>query len=442
MFKPLKYQQGGKATSQEQLVQLFQAAAENAQVDPQQLVQKASEIGQDEKAAAQFMQGLQLCAQGDPEGIKFIKSLFQSPAFRKGGKIFEFICKHAKGGYVSGCGCKDNGGKMQSGGIVVDDPSYDKVINAPGDTLSTKRYNYSTQTRRTLPNGSIIYSKDTRNGTDNYWDPRYPQPDWWRRTLYSMRPAPIEFYQNWDNIESNHRGEVTKDKTQKDKTGGKVEKAQDGTRSLYQQITADGPETYTDGYGTVRQMNESPIIAGLRKAYHWINMDRTLSDNAYSQKHGYSKPLTGMPPAVYISPVAQEIELAKIIGNRIPKQKPTIRISENLGNGKFSAIDDFGKPVIYDAERDKGLFQIVDKNTFKPEPGFDWDIDKRYGQSLSMIEPTQYDFSKLGRITISWPEFIGKTALKWAPGIVGSAALGSYIATKKDKKKNSGGGGR
>ena len=217
---------------------------------------------------------------------------------------------------------------------------------------------------------------------------------------------------------------------------GKVEKAQDGTRSLYQQITADGPETYTDGYGTVRQMNESPIIAGLRKAYHWINMDRTLSDNAYSQKHGYSKPLTGMPPAVYISPVAQEIELAKIIGNRIPKQKPTIRISENLGNGKFSAIDDFGKPVIYDAD------QIIDKNTFKPEPGFDWDIDKRYGQSLSMIEPTQYNFSKLGRITISWPEFIGKTALKWAPGIVGSAALGSYIATKKDKKKNSGGGGR
>ena len=105
MIKPLKYQKGGKAESQEQLVQLFQAAAENAQVDPQELVQKASELGQNEEAAAQFMQGLQLCAQGDPEGIKFIKSLFQSPAFRKGGKIFEFICKHAKGGYVAGCGC-------------------------------------------------------------------------------------------------------------------------------------------------------------------------------------------------------------------------------------------------------------------------------------------------------------------------------------------------
>ena len=118
---PLKYQRGGTAASQEQLVKLFQAAAKNAQVDPEQLVQKASEIGQDEEAVSQFMQGLQLCAQGDPEGIKFIKSLFQSPAFRKGGKIFEFICKHAKGGYVSGCGCGGNVKKGQNGLPFVDE---------------------------------------------------------------------------------------------------------------------------------------------------------------------------------------------------------------------------------------------------------------------------------------------------------------------------------
>ena len=118
MFKnPLKYQQGGKAkqASQEQLVQLFQAAAKNAQVDPQELVQKASELGNDEQTAAQFMQGLQLCAQGDPKGIEFIKSLFQQPAYKKGGKILDFICKHAKGGYVSGCGCGGNVKKAQDG---------------------------------------------------------------------------------------------------------------------------------------------------------------------------------------------------------------------------------------------------------------------------------------------------------------------------------------
>ena len=117
MFKnPLKYQQGGSTANtqqQEQLIQLFQAAAKNAQVDPEALVQKAQEISKDETSAAQFMEGLQRCAQGDPAGIKFIQDLFKSQAFRNGGKIHDFICKHAKGG-VTGCGCS----KMQDGGLT------------------------------------------------------------------------------------------------------------------------------------------------------------------------------------------------------------------------------------------------------------------------------------------------------------------------------------
>ena len=132
MFKnPLKYQQGGKAkqAEQEQLVQLFQAAAENAQVDAQELVQKASEIGDNEEAAAQFMQGLQLCAQGDPEGIKFIQNLFQQPAYKKGGKLLDFVCKHAKGGYVAGCGCGGNVKKEQDGGLVRAKAYYDRHAN-------------------------------------------------------------------------------------------------------------------------------------------------------------------------------------------------------------------------------------------------------------------------------------------------------------------------
>ena len=135
-----KYAKGGKSTAnQEQLVKLFQAAAENAQVDPQELVQKASEIGQDEQAAAQFMQGLQLCAQGDPEGIKFIKSLFQSPAFRQGGKIWDFICKHARGGYVAGCGCK----KAQNGTELNQENNKGYSVNRyskNGKTIATDEY--------------------------------------------------------------------------------------------------------------------------------------------------------------------------------------------------------------------------------------------------------------------------------------------------------------
>lgn len=100
---PLKLQQGGNVGT-DQLVEIFQAAAKNAQVDPEALVKKAQEFGQDEKAAAQFMQGLQLCAQGDPKGIQFIQSLF-AQVHKRGGKLQSFVCKHAKGGYVAGCGC-------------------------------------------------------------------------------------------------------------------------------------------------------------------------------------------------------------------------------------------------------------------------------------------------------------------------------------------------
>jgi hypothetical protein len=76
------------------------------------------------------------------------------------------------------------------------------------------------------------------------------------------KPAPEGFFENLGERVINRFPEA------KFEDGGKVKKAQDGSRNLYQQITSDGPETYTDGYGTVREMNESPIVTGLRKFHH------------------------------------------------------------------------------------------------------------------------------------------------------------------------------
>lgn len=143
MFKnPLKYQQGGgtaSAQQQEQLVQLFQAAAQNAQVDPEALVQKAQEFGQDEQAAAQFMEGLQRCAQGDPAGIKFIQDLFKQPAYKEGGKIHNFICKHGRGG-IAGCGCN----KVEKGatGMSMGD-ALTGAMNTHGFNRNQARMAYS-----------------------------------------------------------------------------------------------------------------------------------------------------------------------------------------------------------------------------------------------------------------------------------------------------------
>lgn len=158
----LKYQKGGSTASpqqQEQLVQLFQAAAKNAQVDPEALVQKAQEVSTDEQSAAQFMQGLQLCAQGDPEGIRFIQGLFK-PAYKRGGKIHDFVCKHGKGG-INGCGCVPKGDK----GYKVQNGSYTAEVNAAGDTTRRKVYPSVTQIMQTYPNGAVRYST-----TDNRSD--------------------------------------------------------------------------------------------------------------------------------------------------------------------------------------------------------------------------------------------------------------------------------
>lgn len=227
MIRPLKYQQGGStSTQQEQLVQLFQAAAENAQVDPQELVQKASEIGQDQEAAAQFMEGLQLCAQGDPEGIKFIKSLFQRPAFRKGGKIWDFVCKHAKGGYVAGCNC---GGKVKKGqdGTQFEAPT--NYYNEKGWQISEKdalrRNNRTFYTEEPTAAGNIAW-------TNNQMSRQLMWPGVIQDVEYNQPIGHyIDEYGNMHNfaVEGNDLARYNNRKAQWKETGGKIEKAQSGS---------------------------------------------------------------------------------------------------------------------------------------------------------------------------------------------------------------------
>ena len=224
---PLKYQRGGTTASQEQLVKLFQAAAENAQVDPEQLVQKASEIGQDEEAVSQFMQGLQLCAQGDPEGIKFIKSLFQSPAFRKGGKIFEFICKHAKGGYVSGCGCGGNVKKAQDG----------TQFKAPTNYYNEKGWQISENNALRRNNRTFYTEEPTTAGnlawTNNQMSNQLMWPGIIQDVQYNQPVGHyVDEYGNMHDfaIEGNDLARYNNRKAQWKENGGKVEKVENGKK--------------------------------------------------------------------------------------------------------------------------------------------------------------------------------------------------------------------
>lgn len=59
-----------------------------------------------------------------PEGQKQVQAYMQqfqqelkdqqAGMFKDGGKLHDFICKHAKGGHIAGCDCKEDGGNIES----------------------------------------------------------------------------------------------------------------------------------------------------------------------------------------------------------------------------------------------------------------------------------------------------------------------------------------
>ena len=188
MFKnPLKkYQQGGAAPTQEEQ-QVLAAFIE-------WLPKRVKEFeGMQPEAIAQALDGMTKT----PEGQKQVQQLMEqfqqemqsAQAFRQGGKIHDFICKHSKGGHVAGCGCKENGGSVEKaqeglpkiGGTFKSADGQITIRNfgtADADTLGT--YSYPTT------NGEFRFNKNGRTATvwDNtggWADHFYADPNWIRR---------------------------------------------------------------------------------------------------------------------------------------------------------------------------------------------------------------------------------------------------------------------
>ena len=104
-----KYQPGGNMATpeqQQQIAKLFEDASKNTGIDVETLTAAANEM-KDEQSMKQYVEAISLAAQGNLAAINSIKKMFgqnQAAAFAKGGKLWNFICKHAKGGVVD-CGC-------------------------------------------------------------------------------------------------------------------------------------------------------------------------------------------------------------------------------------------------------------------------------------------------------------------------------------------------
>lgn len=146
MFKnPLKFQQGGVTSSQEnEVVRIFSAAATKLQMKPEALLQKAQELQGDQQTA--FIRAIQDIAESDnpkQESIQMIQSVFgkEPQSFKTGGKIRSFICRFGHGG-ITDCGC---GGSIQKGqaGLVVD--TNGSVIPAFADSSVVRSGNWSLQ---------------------------------------------------------------------------------------------------------------------------------------------------------------------------------------------------------------------------------------------------------------------------------------------------------
>lgn len=179
MFKnPLKkYQQGGTATTQDQQ-KLLAAFIE-------WLPKRVKEFqGMQPDAVAQALDGMSKT----PEGQKQVQQLMQQfqqemqggqQSFKSGGKIHDFICKHAKGGAID-CGCGKKVPSTQDGGELVFDPGY-RYYNENGVSLDTTDLEAIERRRqpRTITSTSLRTPWNTNwNRFKSYWTKRSLLPEY------------------------------------------------------------------------------------------------------------------------------------------------------------------------------------------------------------------------------------------------------------------------
>lgn len=153
MFKnPLKYQQGGQLNQEQQ--QMLAAFID-------WLPKRIKEFeGMQPEAIVQALDGISKTPEGQRQVQAYVEQ-FQSEmngvASRKlGGKIQDFICKHAKGGHV-GCGCAKKGAE----GIIIDEPEYTWGQYNRNDFLNSGE-NHIGWTKVTTPDGRTGWARNYR----------------------------------------------------------------------------------------------------------------------------------------------------------------------------------------------------------------------------------------------------------------------------------------
>lgn len=300
-----KYQTGGTTPSQNDIQQLIQGIAKVVNQTPEYVAKQMQQIMQTQDGETMLTEAIQEYSNNPESGLTKLKQLFPGEGAQMaklGGKIKDFICKHAKGGYVAGCGCKEDGGKVNN--------NYSAVVNAPGDTTRTKQYNYRQEIMQTYPDGSVRYTTRTTGGepVENHtWGPER-RPNFLRRLWFGNKSANPETIINWRNIIANHKEDPRHTSS---KENGGVVKAQLGssgfptynnnTNALNEYINGvpnsgslfSGPavKIYIDGLdrNLVQAQEDGGVVKaqGGKKVFNLIHQKR--DGNVY-QSHQYGDP--------------------------------------------------------------------------------------------------------------------------------------------------------
>lgn len=202
MFKnPLsKHQQGGQISQEQQkmiaaFVEWLPTAVKEFQgMASEQVIEALNGMSKTEEGQKQV--------QGWVEQFqKELQSKQQSALFAKGGKLHAFICRHAKGGHVADCGCKEDGGKVEKNqkGKTVRNGNYEVTVNAPGDTTRTFYNKWNRQIMQTYPDGTVRYTTMSNNGSDDYQVNSWSgTPSLLRRLWFGKRQASPEKINAWN----------------------------------------------------------------------------------------------------------------------------------------------------------------------------------------------------------------------------------------------------
>lgn len=115
-----KYANGGPVSESEAANEVKTIIAQITGASIDQIDSILGQIGQNDEAISQLRQLLQGASHGDEQSIQELKQLFnpQTQFAKDGGKLHDFICKHAKGGNIKDCGCDGSVKKAQGGSKI------------------------------------------------------------------------------------------------------------------------------------------------------------------------------------------------------------------------------------------------------------------------------------------------------------------------------------